>query len=100
MVLTHVMVLTVSPCYGVSLCYDVSLCYGVCCDMLLAHVMVLACVMVLSLLWCYQRYGVCPSFGAYLIFVTGTTGRACGEFFCHVEKFLHMTDFHVEKFST
>ena len=25
-----------------------------------------------------------------IIFVTGTTGDACGENFCHVEKFLHM----------
>ena len=38
--------------------------------------------------------------GAYLIFVTGTTGGARGEKNCHVEKFVHMTDFQVEKFST
>ena len=37
---------------------------------------------------------------AYLIFVTGTTGGARGEFFCHVEKFVHMTVCQVEKFST
>ena len=29
-----------------------------------------------------------------LIFVTGTTGGACGEKICHVEKFPHMTDCH------
>ena len=34
----------------------------------------------------------------YLIFVTGTTGSACGEKICHVEKVLHMADCHVEKF--
>ena len=33
----------------------------------------------------------------YLIFVTNTTSSACGENFCHVEKFFHMTDCHVEK---
>ena len=38
-------------------------------------------------------------FQTYLIFVTGTTGGACGEKICHVEKLLHMTDCHVEKFS-
>ena len=38
-------------------------------------------------------------FETYLIFVTGTTGGARGEKICHVEKFVHMTDFHVEKFS-
>ena len=36
----------------------------------------------------------------YLILVTRTTGGACGEFFCPVEKFIHITDCHVEKFST
>ena len=41
-----------------------------------------------------------PGVPSYLIFVTGITGGACGEFFCHVEKFLHMTDCHVEKCST
>ena len=30
------------------------------------------------------------SFMPYLIFVTGTTGGACGEKFCHVEKICHM----------
>ena len=35
---------------------------------------------------------------AYLIFVTGITGGACGEIFCYVEKFLHMKDCHVEKY--
>ena len=34
---------------------------------------------------------------AHLIFVTGTTGGACGEKICHVEKILHMSDCHVEK---
>ena len=29
-----------------------------------------------------------------------TTGGACGEKICYVEKFLHMTDCHVEKIST
>ena len=57
-----------------------------------------------TIVWKYQGFlGWRPgqeNSGSYLIFVTGTTGRACGEFFCHVEKFLHMTDFHVEKFST
>ena len=38
--------------------------------------------------------------GAYLIFVTGTTGGARGEKNCHVEKFVHVTDFQVEKFAT
>ena len=36
----------------------------------------------------------------YLIFVTGTTGGARGEKICHVEKFLHMTYCHLERFST
>ena len=36
----------------------------------------------------------------YLIFVTGTTGGARGEQICHVEKFFHMTECHVDKFST
>jgi len=36
----------------------------------------------------------------YLIFVTGTTGGARGEKNCHVEKFVHITDCQVEKFST
>ena len=56
MVLTRVMVLTVSPCYGVSLCY------GVCCGM------VLTCVMVLALLWCWLCYGVCPCYGVNLCY--------------------------------
>ena len=37
---------------------------------------------------------------AYFIFVTGTTGSARGEKICFVEKFLHKTGCHVEKFST
>ena len=37
---------------------------------------------------------------SYLILVTGTTGGARGEKFCHVEKFVHMTNCQVEKFST
>ena len=36
----------------------------------------------------------------YLIFVTGITGGACGEKIGHVEKFLHMTDSHMQKYST
>ena len=38
----------------------------------------------------------------YLLFVTGTTGgtRRRRRQICHVEKFDHMTDFHVDKFST
>ena len=35
----------------------------------------------------------------YLIFVTGTTGGACGEKFAMWRKILHKTDCHVEKFS-
>ena len=64
MVLAHVMVLAVSPCFDVSLCYGgVSLCYGVCCVMVLAQVMVLACVMDIAFLWCWLCYGVCPCHG-------------------------------------
>ena len=36
----------------------------------------------------------------YLIFVTTITTAGCGEKICHVEKFLHMTDCHVQKIST
>ena len=31
-----------------------------------------------------------------LIFVASTTSGACGEKICHVEKFFHVTDCHVE----
>ena len=37
-------------------------------------------------------------YSAYLIFVTSTTTGACGEKICYVEKFVHITDWHVEKF--
>ena len=43
-----------------------------------------------------QQQSITP----YLIFVTGTTGGARGEKNCHVEKFVHITDCQVEKFST
>ena len=43
--------------------------------------------------WCFSG-----NLWSYLIFVTNTTSSACGENFCHVEKFFHMTDCHVEKF--
>ena len=45
----------------------------------------------------HQRYSTGE---AYLIFVTGTTGGARGEKNCRVEKFVHITDCQVEKFST
>ena len=51
----------------------------------------------LSVFWYVDNILTCCP---YLIFVRGTRGGARGEKNCHVEKFVHMTDCQVEKFST
>ena len=52
----------------------------------------------LSMVYLFSPASLEQSVVTYLIFVTGITGGACGEFFCYVEKFLHMKDCHVEKY--